>query len=88
MQKMLESNSKMAELGKLGKDLINKDGGIMANVASHLAESVKPKPPTHSPSAKKPVKKAASPKVIYDSYSRKYRFTREVTAEEMKTWTD
>ena len=88
MQKMLESNSKMAELGKLGKDLINKDGGIIANVASQLASSIEPTQPSTPSRAAKKAKKAASPKLIYDGYSRKYRFTREDTAEEMKAWGD
>eukprot|EP00956_Cyclotella_meneghiniana_P019569 scaffold33673_cov37-Cyclotella_meneghiniana.AAC.1 len=87
MQKMLE-NSKMAELGKLGKDLINKDGGIIANVASQLASSTEPTQPSTPSRAMKKAKKAASPKLIYDGYSRKYRFTREETAEEMKAWGD
>lgn len=86
MQKMIESNAKLADMGKLGKSLVEKEGGITSNIASKLTNDAIKQPATPNTTKTTPTKKLPSPKLIYDHYSKKYRFTREETAEDVAKW--
>ena len=88
LKKMTESSTKFADLGKWGEDLIEKEGGIYSAVASKITDTGDDEKPPASPKTptKTPTNCLASPKLIYDQYSRRYRFTREETCEESMEW--
>eukprot|EP00956_Cyclotella_meneghiniana_P031769 scaffold84611_cov48-Cyclotella_meneghiniana.AAC.2 len=67
---------------------LKKEGGIHSAVASKLTDTgddekqpASPKTPTTTPT-----NRLASPKLIYDQYSRRYRFRREETCDESMEW--
>ena len=84
MKKLKEHNPQLADLGKIGQNLINKEGGIASTIAKKMVDP-NTKPPS-KPSANQTTptkrKQLASPKIVFDRYSRKYRFTREETLDE------
>eukprot|EP00956_Cyclotella_meneghiniana_P012235 scaffold17385_cov75-Cyclotella_meneghiniana.AAC.1 len=84
MKKLQEHNPQLSDLGKIGQNLINKEGGIASTIAKKMIDP-NTKPPA-KPSANQTTptkrKQLASPKIIFDRYSRKYRFTREETLDE------
>eukprot|EP00956_Cyclotella_meneghiniana_P042145 scaffold248379_cov34-Cyclotella_meneghiniana.AAC.2 len=88
LKKVVDSNSKLANLGEWGQDLIEKEGGIHSAVAAKLvddeAELKMPATPSHN--TKTPTNRLASPRLIYDHYSKKYRFTRNETCAESEEW--
>lgn len=86
VQKMVDGNKKLAELNDFGNSLIRKEGGITTNVANILAVDERKPPATPKPNKKNPSKPLISPKLIYDRYSKKHRFTRDETAAESEIW--
>eukprot|EP00956_Cyclotella_meneghiniana_P004185 scaffold5127_cov49-Cyclotella_meneghiniana.AAC.1 len=88
LKKVIESSTKLADLGKWGEDLIEKEGGIYSAVASKLTDTGDDEKQPASPNTptKTPTNRLASPKLIYDQYSRRYRFTREETCAESMEW--
>ena len=88
LKKVVDSNSKLANLGVWGQDLIDKEGGIHSAVAAKLIddEAELKMPATPSRNTKTPTNRLASPRLIYDHYSKKYRFTRNETCAESEEW--
>eukprot|EP00956_Cyclotella_meneghiniana_P041809 scaffold240285_cov70-Cyclotella_meneghiniana.AAC.1 len=84
LKKLQEHNPELADLGKIGQQLINKEGGISSAIAKKLVDPNAKQPSKPSPVKTNPTnqKQLASPKIIFDRYSRKYRFTREETLGE------
>ena len=71
-------------LGEWGQDLIEKERGIYSAAAAKLIddEAELKMPATPSRNMKPPTNRLASPRLIYDHYSKKYRFTRDETCTE------
>ena len=89
LQKMVKNNEKLADMGKWGKDLIEKEGGITAEVATKIAggdDDGDDKKMPATPTKTTPTKRLAAPKLIYDPYSKKYRFTRNESSVEAMEW--
>eukprot|EP00956_Cyclotella_meneghiniana_P029770 scaffold73193_cov45-Cyclotella_meneghiniana.AAC.2 len=88
LKKVLDSNNKLADLGEWGQDLIEKEGGIYSAAAAKLIddEAELKMPAIPSRNTKPPTNRLAFPRLIYDHYSKKYRFTRDESCTESEEW--